>query len=96
MPPVTEQMKRDVTQMWLPIGAVMLVLGVVGGAAITWATDRAELRMTTVIATTNQRELTGLKEERAARVERDRAITDTLARMQAQLDKISTRLGVQP
>lgn len=89
------QYRRNATNLWLPIGAVATILLVVGGAAVTWATDRAELRTTTDAVRKQGEIIDTLKEERAARKVIDEQVKEKLNDMQKSIDKIAERLGVK-
>jgi flagellar basal body-associated protein FliL len=89
------QRHASATALWLPIGTVAVVLAVVGGAAITWATDRAELRTTSDLVRKQGDTIDTLKEERAARRVLDEQIKEQLREMRNSIDRIAERVGVK-
>lgn len=87
--------KRDGTKLWLPIGVVATILLVVGGSAVTWATDRAELRMANKTSQDNAKEILILREEKARAEERNKALDKRLQNIEEQLSKIADKLNVR-
>jgi threonine dehydrogenase-like Zn-dependent dehydrogenase len=92
----TETLRRiNGNSLWLPIGTIVTALLVVGGAAVTWATDRAELRTTSDLVRKQGDTIDVLKEERAARRVLDESIKEQLKEMRASIDRIAERVGVK-
>ena len=91
----TSRRSNNATNLWLPIGTVVVALGVVGGSAITWATDRAELRVTSEAVRKQGEIIDTLKEDRAARRVLDESLKDQLNDMRRSIDRIAERVGVK-
>lgn len=87
--------KRDANKLWLPIGSVAAIILVIGGAAVTWATDRAELRTANRTAETNSREISVLREDKARAEERNKALDKRLENIENQLGRIADKIGVR-
>lgn len=89
------QYRRNAANLWVPIGTVASVLLVVGASAMTWATDRAELRAATKGLEEQGRVIDVLKQESSARKVIDEQVKEKLSDMKTQIDKIADRLGVK-
>lgn len=91
-----DRQKNSVGNLWIPLGSAVIALGVISGAAVTWATDRAELKAATAAVTVHTTAIDSLRQESAARSERDANLKEQLKRMQEQLDRIADRVGAKP
>lgn len=99
----TDSHKRNVGSLWVPIGSAIIAIGVVAGAAVTWATDRSELKAGTgnnekqdVILRDHQSKLDELSRGAAVRDANDSNLREQLAEIRRQLDKIADRVGAKP
>lgn len=94
--------RRNVGALWVPIGSAVIAIGVMIGAAATWATDRAELHASTTNNTKQdvrlddqQRQLQQLQRDRDVDAARSDELRKQIERMQQTLDRVAERVGAK-
>lgn len=99
----TDRQQRNASNLWLPIGSVVIVIGVIGGAAVTWATDRAELHLGTsrniqqdARLDIHQAAIDQLKLDQATRSARDEDLRRRIDELQASINRVAEILRSKP
>jgi Tfp pilus assembly protein PilO len=87
--------RYNVAKLWVPIGSVGVAAAFIATAAITWATDKAELSATSATVRKHAEIIDTYKEERAARRVTDEQIRDQLKEMRNAIDRIAERVGAK-
>lgn len=94
--------RRNALALWVPIGSVGAALAFAVAAAVTWATDRAELHAGTAANVkqdtrldAQQVQLQQLQRDRDVDAARSDELRKQIDRMQQTLDRVADRVGAK-
>ena len=84
-------MAPEVKNVWVPLGAVLAALVAIGGATVTWASDRKDLNRNVESRIDHESRLKTLETAVIESVYERRELTKELVRVRQELEKFNRR-----